>query len=84
VERIRAHAETRLAELQSEIEINAELRMATGDDFDLPPIEIPKAEVDPTSHGRPLVSSAWDWADQTAALRNHKAYADGADSDAPA
>jgi hypothetical protein len=74
-ERIKAHAEARLSELQAEIEaINGELRLAIDDDFELPPIEIPEPSVDPTLHGKPLVSWAWSWSDQTHALKDRKGY----------
>jgi hypothetical protein len=82
LERIRSHAETRLATLRTEIDaINAELRMATGDDFDLPPIEIPGPIDRPETHGKPLVSSAWEWPDQTEALKARKSYANGSEAD---
>jgi hypothetical protein len=73
---VREHAARRLAELEAEIDsINEQLRMATGDHFDLPAIEIPAAEVDEDlARQASLVSSRWPWAEATRALISRKAY----------
>lgn len=73
---VREHAAGRLAELEVEIDsINEQLRMATGDHFDLPAIEIPAAEVDEDfARQASLISSRWSWAEATRALKLRKAY----------
>jgi len=75
-EPVREHAAYRLAELEAEIDsINEQLRMATGDHFDLPAIDIPAAEVDEDlARQASLVSSRWPWAEATRALISRKAY----------
>ena len=73
---IRDHAAERLAELEAEIDsINEQLRMTAGDNFELPAIHIPAAELD-EKHARRayLISSAWSWAEATRALIARKTY----------
>ena len=73
---IRDHAAERLTELEAEIDsINEQLRMAAGDHFELPAVDIPTAKVD-EKHARRayLISSAWSWAEATRALIARKAY----------
>jgi len=75
LEIIRDLAERRLEELREEIEeLNRALRQAVPDDLELPPIEIPEPLVDEEEYGKPLISSAWPWAEQTRALVARKAY----------
>jgi hypothetical protein len=70
------HAAHRLAELQAEIDsINQQMWMTTGDFFHLPAAVIPQPVVD-ENHARQasLISSTWDWATATQALRARKSY----------
>jgi hypothetical protein len=77
LERIRAEASRKLAELRSEIDaINEALRIDVGD-FDLPPIVIPEAETRGVASNPPLIDSRWDFAEQCRALINSKAYRNG-------
>jgi hypothetical protein len=60
-------------------QIESQARMSKADlDIELPPIEVPEAEIDEGLQGSPLISSAWSWADQTRALINRKRYVNGA------
>jgi len=73
IERIRAEAADRLAELADEIAaINAALTIDVGE-IELPEVEIPQARV-VGSNGLPLIDSAWPWVDQTRALIVSRAY----------
>jgi hypothetical protein len=73
MERMRADAGAKLAELRTEIDaINEALRVDV-DDFDLPEIVIPEAEVS-GSNGQPLLASRWPFAEQCKALIESKAY----------
>jgi hypothetical protein len=63
-----------LAELS---ELNEKIEATTDSDFELPEPEIPEPEVDPEAHGKPIVSSDWDWAEATRALIARKKYAEG-------
>lgn len=77
---IRERAETKLAELKTEIDaINEAMRQAVPSSwrFDFPPIEIPAPEIDESVHGTPLISSRWPWAEQTRALIQRKSYGGG-------
>ena len=74
---LRRQAEQKLAALQREIDdLNRNLRLATEDEIYLPKVSIPEPKIDPNLHGKPLVSSAWLWADQTRALIAKKAYSE--------
>lgn len=69
-------AAAKLSELEAEVaSINEALRQSLPDEFDYPPILIPEPNVDPSLHGKPLISSAWTWVEQTRALKQQKAYA---------
>lgn len=74
IAQVRAEAEQRLAGMREQIaELNDQLRIDVSED-DLPPIELPEA-ADPGGGGLPpLVSSAWDFAEQCQALIGAKAY----------
>ena len=79
LEALRTEAAGRLAELQDVIaDINARLRMAAGDHFTLPVIEVPQPEVDEDAPRQALVSLDQDWAEATRALIKRKAYGGGA------
>lgn len=73
---LRAHAAERLADLEAEIDaINEQLRMATGDRFDLPPVVIPEPALDENlSRQASLISTRQSWAEGTRALIARKAY----------
>ena len=73
---VREHAATRLAKLETEIEaINEQLRMASGDQFTLPAIEIPAPAFDEIrARQASLISSRWSWAEATRALKSRKSY----------
>jgi hypothetical protein len=76
LDRIVAEAGAKLTELRTEIDaLNDALRLDV-DDFDLPPIEIPEAELDDV-HPLPLVDSDDDFAEQCQALIDSKAYRGG-------
>ena len=79
LDQIREQAGERLAAFQEEISaINEKLRMATAGQFELPPIDIPAAEVDEKrARQASLVSSAWSWAQVTRTLIARKTYGDG-------
>ena len=78
LENLKAEAESKLEELRQRFaEINEGLRLAAGDRFTLPPIEIPEPTIDPSLYGKPLISSTWPWAEQTKALIARKRYVDG-------
>ena len=59
--------------------INDQLRLDVSD-FDLPPIQIPEAEVDGAVHPLPLLDSRWTFAEQCKALRDSKSYKLGGSS----
>jgi hypothetical protein len=74
LDRIQAEAEIRLAEVREQINaINEAFNFEVGD-ISLPPIEVPSPNVDPEAHPLPLISSEWDWTDQTRRLIDSKAY----------
>ena len=83
IDTIRAAAQDKLSALRAEIEaLNESLWQAVPDDLALPPIEIPAYEIDESLHGKPLVSSDWDWVEQTRALKAHRDYEDEDGDDA--
>ncbi len=75
---LRAEAEAKLAELAAQVEaLNDALRVEEVEGIELPEIpDIPEAAVDGI-HGKPLIDSRWDWADQSRRLIAHKAYENG-------
>lgn len=76
LERIRADAAARLAELREQIDaINDALRIDPGD-VELPPVVVPQADLDGV-HPLPLLDSEWDFAKQCRALIDSKAYRGG-------
>lgn len=71
--RIRAQAETKLTAMRRQIaELNDQLRIDV-DDFDLPPIHVPEAQVS-GSDGLPLLDSRWPFTEQCLRLVDSKAY----------
>jgi hypothetical protein len=79
MEDIRALAQTKLDAMWGEIErLNHDLRQAVPASISLPAIEIPAPEVDESMHGKPLISSAWSWTEQTRALIERKSYGEEA------
>jgi hypothetical protein len=79
LEALRSEAGGRLAELEDAVaDINERLRMAAGDHFTLPPIEVPQPEIDTDAQRQALVSFDDDWAAATRALIARKAYGGGA------
>jgi hypothetical protein len=73
LERLRTEADRKLSELRAEIDaINEALRVDV-DDFELPEIVIPEAEVSGSS-GSPLLDSRWPFLDQCRRLIASKAY----------
>jgi hypothetical protein len=76
LEQLRLEAAEKLAELRTEIDaINDALRIDV-DDFDLPPIAVPEAQVS-ESNGLPLLDSRWPFVSQCRALIASKAYENG-------
>jgi hypothetical protein len=72
--RIHAEAAEKLEAMREQItEFNEQLRIDV-DDFDLPDIEIPEAELDGEMYPLPLLDSSWDFAEQCKALIDSKAY----------
>lgn len=77
LDEIRAEAAQKLAELEEELDaLNHALRQSVPEDLEFPPIKIPEAEVSREGHGKPLISSAWPWIEQTKALKQQKSYAE--------
>jgi hypothetical protein len=76
---LRAHAERQIESIRAQLrEIETSTQMATADlEFELPDPEIPPAEIDVDLQPQPLVSSDWDWVDQTRALIARKRYEGG-------
>jgi hypothetical protein len=72
----RADAEQRLAEIVEEIEaLEEELQNVYGDiTIDVPVPELPAVQIDEAAQRPPLISSAWPWVEQTAALKARKTY----------
>jgi len=80
LDRLRAEAESRLAELVEQIEtINDQMRLDVGD-FDLPPVEVPQSDLGDAMQPKPLVDSEWSFGDQCRALIDSKAYRAGGDT----
>jgi hypothetical protein len=74
LDRLRTEAEAKLTELREQLDaINDQLRLDVSD-FDLPPIQIPAAEVNGAVHPSPLLDSRWTFAEQCRALKHSKAY----------
>lgn len=74
LDRLRTEATTRLSELREQIDaINNELRIDVGD-LDLPPIEVPEADLTGKTHPLPLLDSSWSFTEQCKALIDSKAY----------
>lgn len=74
LERLRTEAGEKLAELRTEIDaINDALRIDV-DDFDLPEIVVPQAELNGGSNSVPLLDSRWPFVEQCRRLIQSKAY----------
>jgi hypothetical protein len=74
LDRLRTEAEAELAELRDEINaVNNAVRLDASD-FDLPPLEVPEAEVDGTVHPLPLLDSRWSFTEQCKALMESNEY----------
>jgi hypothetical protein len=75
IDRIRDEAVERLDDLREEIEaLNEALRVETDDEYDLPEIVVPQAELNGSVAGSPLISSDWDWVTQSRRLIESKSY----------
>jgi hypothetical protein len=75
LEELREEAAEKLTELQGAIDdINERLRLAAGDRFSLPVIEVPEPEVDEGVIRQALVGFNDDWVAATRALIARKAY----------
>jgi hypothetical protein len=80
LDRLRAEAGEKLAELRVEIDaVNDALRLDARD-FDLPVPVVPTADIDGTLHPLPLLDSSWSFAEQCRALIDSKAYRNGGPS----
>jgi hypothetical protein len=78
--RIHAEAAEKLDAMREQIDaFNEQLRIDV-DDFDLPDIEIPEAELNGKVYPLPLLDSSWDFAEQCQALIDSKAYRVGGGS----
>jgi hypothetical protein len=73
---LREQATEKLAGVQDQIEALNEAMRAEADGFDLPEVVIPGPEPYGKPFPRPLVSSAWNFADQRKALIASKSYSD--------
>lgn len=75
LEHLSSQARAKLDSLRDEIDaINDALRVVAVDGLDLPELpEVPAAECDPVS-GEPLITSDWNYVEQTRRLIAHKAY----------
>ena len=72
--RLQLRAEEKLITIRAEMEtLNESLRVDV-DDFDLPAVIVPTAELDVTVHGLPLLDSSWPFINQCQALIDSKAY----------
>jgi hypothetical protein len=77
--RIRAEATVKLDAMREQIaELNEQLQIDV-DDFDLPDIEIPEAELTLGLAPEPLLDSSWSFIEQCQALIDSKAYRIGGD-----
>jgi hypothetical protein len=73
-QRLLNDAADRLDAMREQIEgLNDALRI-DADDFDLPEVVIPTAEVDGEGNGLPLLDSRWSFGEQCRALIDSKAY----------
>jgi hypothetical protein len=80
LDRLRTEAEAKLTEWREQLDaINDQLRLDVSD-FDLPPIQIPEAEVNGAVHPLPLLDSRWTFAAQCTALKDSKSYKLGGSS----
>jgi hypothetical protein len=80
LDRLRTEAGAKLTEWREQLDaINDQLRLDVSD-FELPPIEIPAAEVDGAVHPLPLLDSRWTFAEQCKALKDSKSYRLGGSS----
>jgi hypothetical protein len=72
---LRDQAGAKLGELRDAVQaINDSLHLGLPEGVLLPEVEVPEPEIDASLHGKPLVSSSWDWLDATRALIAHKSY----------
>jgi hypothetical protein len=79
LDRLRTEAEGKLTEWREQLHaINDQLRLDVSD-FELPPIQIPEAEVT-GAHPLPLLDSRWTFAAQCTALKESKSYKLGGSS----
>jgi len=78
---LHAHLAEQIDAIRAQLsEIEEQARLSTADlDIELPPIEIPGPDIDESLQGKPLLSSAWSWAEQTRALIDRKRYGNGAE-----
>ena len=75
---LREEAAERLAQLQSAIDdINARCRLAAGEHFSLPAIDVPEPELDEDAARQALVAFDDDFVTATRALKARKAYGTG-------
>jgi hypothetical protein len=72
-EQIRDEAVAKVAEARELIEQLNDQLAADVPDIELPEVVIPEPVLN-GDHGTPLVDSAWEWADQTRALKRDRAY----------
>ena len=72
-EQLVSEAEAKLTELRAEIDAINSAASVSADEFDLPPIVVPTAEL-PDMDRVPLVDSRWSFVEQTRALIESKAY----------
>ena len=79
IEALHAEAEAKLATVRAEVDaINDQLRTATDTlGIYLSPPEPPAPELPEGMKGKPIISTAWPWAEQTRALKARKAYGNG-------
>jgi hypothetical protein len=72
---LREEAAEKLAELNDAIDdINARLRLAAADHFELPEIDVPEPDIDEDTSRQALVPLDADWVEATRALIKRKAY----------
>jgi hypothetical protein len=72
LDRLRTETEAKLAELRDEINAVNNAVWLDASDFDLPPLEVPEAELDGTVHPLPLLDSHWSFTEQCKALKESK------------
>lgn len=78
MDRLRAEAEEKLSQLREEIDAINEALRVSADRFDLPPVAVPTAHIDPAGNGTPLLDSGWSFSEQCRRLITSKAYIDNA------